>query len=157
MLSSDEIIYNILIEAQKHGNPILEHFHIQYPSRKIAEESNSIFVAVVSSEPNTELFEATEYRDLVEVLVVTKIRDYKDAVTVIKTTIHEIINIIKSNEEDFDVRPIVRNIAPEYNSDFVLNKGHIMVEVLTEIENEKPQDVYDKVCSILVEDIEVEW
>jgi len=156
MLSSDELIYNILIEAQKHGNPILEHFHIQYPSRKIAEESNSIFVADVSSEPNTELFEATEYRDLVEVLVVTKIRDYKDAKTVIKATIHEIINIIKNNTE-FDVTPIVRNIAPEYNSDFVLNKGHIMVEVLTEIENEKPQDVYDKVCSILVEDIEVEW
>ena len=155
MLSSDELIYNILIEAQKHGNPILEHFHIQYPSRKIAEESNSIFVAVVSSEPNTELFEATEYRDLVEVLVVTKIRDYRDAVTVIKTTIHEIINIIKNNTE-FDVTPIVRNIAPEYNPDYVLNKGHIMVEVLTEIENEKPQDVYDKVCSILVEDIEVE-
>ena len=91
MLSIDELIYDILITEQENGNELLQHFHIQYPSPKVAEESNSIFVAVVSSEPNTEMLDSTEYRDLVEILVVTKIKEYRDAVTVIKTTIREII------------------------------------------------------------------
>lgn len=155
MLSSDEIIYNILTNAQQ-DNELLQQLHIEYPSRKVAEESNSIFIAAVSSEPNNEMLDSTEYRDLVEILVTTKIRDYRDAVTVIKTVIREITRILKQSNE-FDVTPIVRNIAPEYNSNFVLNKGHIMVEVLTEIEDNIPQETYDKVCSILINNIEVEW
>lgn len=152
MLSIDELIYDILITEQENGNELLQHFHIQYPSPKVAEESNSIFVAVVSSEPNTEMLDSTEYRDLVEILVVTKIKEYRDAVTVIKTTIREIIRILKEDTQ-FDITPIIRNISAEYNPDFVLNKGHIMVEAITEIENSTPSETYDKVCQILVEDI----
>lgn len=155
MLSADEKIYNILTTAQQ-DNTLLEKFHIEYPSRKIAEESNSIFIAAVSSEPENELFEATEYRDLVEILVITKIRDYRDAVTVIKTVIREIIRILKQSEDIFPVTPITRNISAEYNPDYVLNKGHIFVEALTEIEDNIPDETYEKVCNILVENIEVD-
>ena len=156
MLSSDVIIHDLLLKEKEKGNPILQHFHIQYPSKNVAKESNSIFVAVVSSEPSTEMLDSTEYRDLVEILVVTKIRDYMRAVKVIKTVIKEIIRLIKKFDE-FDVRPVIRNIAPEYNSDFVLNKGHIMVEILTEIDDELDHETLDKVCKILIEDIDVGW
>lgn len=155
MLSTDKIIHDMLLTEKQNGNELLQHFHISYPSKNVARESNSIFVAVVSSEPNTEMFSTTEYRDLVEILVVTKIRDYDRAVLVIKTVIREIIRLIKTSEE-FNVRPIVRNIAPEYNPNFVLNKGHIMVEVLGELEDELPQDTVSNVCKILLEDIEVD-
>lgn len=155
MLSSDEIIYNLILTEKQNGNPILQHFHISYPSTNVARESNTIFVAVVSSEPNTELFETTEYKDLIEILIVTKIRDYKRAKFVIKNVTRELIKLIK-NCTEFDVRPIVRNIAPEYNSNFVLNKGHIMIEILGELEDETPVETIDKVCSILLEDIEVD-
>ena len=153
MLSSDVIIHDLLIKAKNEGNELLQHFHIKYPSPDVAVESNSIFVGAVSSEPNQELFETTEYRDLVEVLVVTKIRDYENAVTVIKTVIREIVKLIKSSA-DFPVRPIVRNIAPEYNQNFVLTKGHIMVECLTEIEEEIPEDTVKNVCNILIKEVE---
>lgn len=155
MLSSDEIIFNLLKEAKENGNEILQHFHISYPNKTIVKESNSIYVAVVSSEPNTELFDATEYRDLVEVMVVTKIKDYRRAVTVIKTVIREIIRLIKTYDE-FPIRPEIRNIAPEYNPNFIINKGHIMVEVLTEIDDCLTEDIVDNVCKILSEDIEVD-
>lgn len=155
MLSSDEKIFNLIVKKKKDGNELLQHFNISYPSKKIAEESNSIYIASVSAEPNQELLDSTEYRDLVEILVVTKIKDYKRAIKVIKTVIREITRILKQSDE-FDVKPIVRNIAPEYNPNFILNKGHIMVEVLTEIDDDIPQETYDKVCKILMEDIEVE-
>lgn len=155
MLSSDEKIFNLIVKNKKDGNELLQHFNISYPSKRIAKESNSIYVASVSSEPNQEMLDSTEYRDLVEILVVTKIEDYKRAIKVIKTVIREIIRILKQSDE-FDVTPIIRNIAPEYNPNFVLNKGHIMVEVLTEIDDNISQETYDKVCKILVNDIEVE-
>lgn len=155
MLSSDVKIHDLLLKAKNDGNPLLKHFHIQYPSKNVARDSNSIFIAVVSSEPNEELFEATEYRDLVEVLIVTKIREYTKAVQVIKTVTREIIRLIKASD-DFDITPVIRNIAPEYNPNFVLNKGHIMVEVLTKIEDVINEETYGNVCKILVNDIEVE-
>ena len=103
-----------------------------------------------------EIFQVTEYRDLVEILVITKIRDYRGAVTVIKTVIREIIRILKQSEDIFPVTPITRNISAEYNPDYVLNKGHIFVEALTEIEDNIPDETYEKVCNILVENIEVD-
>ena len=156
MLTSDAKIYNTLIQAKKDGNKLLNKFHIQYPSKDaVAQESNSIIVAVVSSEPNEELLDATEYRDLIEVLIVTKIRDYDRAVRVIKTVTREIIQLLKLSDE-FEVRPIVRNISPEYNSDFVLSRGHVLVEVLSSIDTFDDTEEYEKVCEILVEDIEIE-
>lgn len=154
MLSTDVIIYDLLVKAKKDGNKLLQHFQIGYPSKQITKDSNSIYIATVSTEPNQELFESTEYRDLVEILVVTKIKDYRRAVEVIKTIVREIIKLIKKYD-GFDNKPIVRNIAPEYNPNFLLNKGHIMVEVLTEIEDEIDSKTYDKVCKILVEDIDI--
>ena len=44
MLSADETILNILSEEKKNGNQLLKHFHIQHPSKQVAEESNSIYV-----------------------------------------------------------------------------------------------------------------
>lgn len=153
MLSSDEKIFNLIVKKKKDGDELLQHFNISYPSKRIATESNSIYVASVSSEPNQEVFDGTEYRDLVEILVVTKIKDYKRAIKVIKTVISKLIKIIKESE-DFDVRPIVRNIAPEYNPNFVLNKGHIMVECITEIEPDISDETIEKVCDIILEEVE---
>lgn len=154
MLSSDEIIYNYLLQEKENGNQLLQYFHISYPSKNIARESNSIYVACVSSEPESETLEGTEYRDLIEILVVTKIRDYKRAVTVIKTIISEIIRLIKECP-DFVTRPVIRNISPEYNQDFVLTKGHIMVECLSGVEDYNEPELIGNVCKILIEDIEV--
>ena len=157
MLSSDELIYNILINEKNNGNRLLQGFNIKYPDKTVMSESNTIYVAAVSSEPNNELFEGTEYRDLVEILVVTKIRDYQRALKVIKTTIREIISILKNKTNDLPHRPIIRNISPEYNPNFVLNKGHLMVEVLTEIEDDEPDtETYESVCSILLDDNNIE-
>ena len=80
MLSTDEIIYSILTNEKKNGNQILNHFQINYPSKKVASESNSIFIGVVSSEIHTEMTDASEYKDLIEILITTKIKDYKRAI-----------------------------------------------------------------------------
>ena len=157
MLSSDETIFSILKNEKNNGNEILKHFQIMYPSKKVASESNSIFIAAVSSEINEEMYDASEYRDLVEILITTKIKDYQRAILTIKTVSREIIRLIRKNSDLFPVKPSVRNIAPEYNSNYVLNRGHIMIECLTDFEDYINDDeTVEKVCKILLNDVGVE-
>lgn len=157
MLSSDEIIYKILIDNKKEGNKLLEKFHIRYPSKDvIAQESNSIVIGVVSTEQHEEFLEASSYRDLTEILIVTKIKDYNRAVKVIKTVTREVNRLLKKNTDKFPNRVAIRNIAPEYNQDFVLNKGHIMVECITApVDDDIEEEEIDAVCKILLEDMEI--
>lgn len=156
MLESDEIIYNYLIETKENGNELLQHFHIKYPDKNIVMESNSIFVGAISSETETETNAGTEYRDLIEILVTTKIKDHDRAVRVIKTTIREVIRVIKECPY-FTPRPRVRNISADYDSrNYLLNRGHIMVECLSGVEDYDAPDDVKNVCKILVEDMEVE-
>lgn len=154
MLETDNIILKLLIDEKKNGNELLKHFHIQHPSKRVAEESNSIFVACVSSENNIDGFTFSTFRDLVEILIVTKQKDYSKAIKIIKTVSMEICKIIMKNRNKFPNQPTIRNINPEFNMDFVLTRGHIMVQVNTEpTDFEIDDETYKNVCSIIVDDI----
>ena len=157
MLSTDNIILKILQEAQNDGNPLLKPFIIQHPNNRVAEESNSIFVACVDSENNLEGFDFERYRDLVEILIVTKQREYSEAVKIIKGVSYEICRLIKKNKHDFPEKPVIRNVSPEYNRDFVLTRGHIMVQCLTEpINYDLSEDEYENICNIIIDKMEEE-
>lgn len=154
MLKTDEIILDILQTAKNDGNELLQHFLIQYPSKRIAEESNSVFVACVSSENNLDGFDFSSFRDLVEILIVTKQVEYHKAITIIKTISKEICRLIMTNLDKFPNKPVIRNINPEFNMDFVFTRGHIMVEVKTEpIDFDVTDDEYN-ICNVILKDME---
>ena len=153
MLSSDVIIRDILTNAKNSGNSLLEPFHITYPTSKLAEESNSIFVACVSSENNIDGFEFNTFTDLVEILIVTKQKDYNKAITIIKTISNEICGLILKNRDKFPNKPVIRNINPMFNMDYILNRGQIMIQVNTEpVDFNITEDEYTICRSLLNEE-----
>lgn len=155
ILETDEIIYNILKTAKEDGAKILEPYIIRYPSDVVMKESNAIYVATVDSESVNEGYDFSQYNDLVEILIVTKQRDYQKAIRVIKGTSRYIVGLIKQNKSQFSNSPIIRNITPEYNRNFVLTRGHIMVQVRTNpIDDIVSEEEQLEICKILVEDIE---
>ena len=156
MLQSDEIILRILLKAKNDGNELLKHFKIGYPSKQVVQESNSIFVGAIDSESNIEGFEFSSFTDLVEILIVTKNRKYSEAVKVIKTIAKEITRLIYENNDLFDNKPVIRNITPEYNRDFVLTRGHLRIQVKTEPESLVPSEEEYYLCNLLLERIEEE-
>lgn len=157
MLQSDEIIFNILKTAKEDGNELLHYFKLGYPSRLIAKDVNSIFVASVDSESYQEGTDYSQYRDMVEIVVVTKKRDYLESLDVIKTVCREIVKLIYENVDKFHNKPVVRNITPDYGTDYVVNRGHIMVQVTTEpFRFDNNEADINRVCQILVNDIEEE-
>jgi len=154
MLHSDEIILQILLTAKNDGNALLKHFKIGYPSKQVVQESNNIFVGAVDSESNIEGYEFSSYTDLVEVLIVTKNRNYAESVKIIKIVAKEIAKLIYENIDLFDDKPIIRNLTPEYNKDFVLTRGHMRIQVKSKPETLVPSDEEYYLCNILLEKIE---
>lgn len=155
MLSTDETILNILIDAKTEGNELLQYFKINYPSEKVSEESNSIFIASVDSESHTLAMDSQAFVDRVEVLIVTKNRDYQKAIDIIKTVSKEVISLVMKNSHLFPNKPVVERVTPEYSNDFVLTRGHIMFRVNTGMDDFDIAEEKTRICQILTEDMEV--
>lgn len=156
MLSTDETILNILLDAKSNGNQLLQYFKIGYPSKQVAEESNSIFVASVDSEANEVGYTFQSFIDRVEILIVTKNQDYRKAINIIKSVSREVMKVISENVDLFDNKPIFERVTPEYNSSYALTRGHIMVQVKTSPVDLELDDDYVTICQILTEDMEVD-
>ena len=157
MLQLDETIVKILLKEKSDGNQLLKHFKIGYPSKNVVQESNSIFVGAVDSETNVEGYDFSTYTDLVEVLIVTKNRNYHESIKIIKIISKEIMKLIYKNIDLFDNKPIIRNITPEYNrDDFVLTRGHMMIQVKSKVESLVPSEDEYTLCNILLNKIEEE-
>ena len=59
--------------------------------------------------------------------------------------------------ERFPNKPVVRNINPVFNVDYVLNRGQIMVQVVTEpFEFEELSEEEIDICCIYIDEIEEE-
>lgn len=155
MLSTDETILNILIDAKTEGNELLQYFKINYPSEKVSEESNSIFIATVDSESHTFAMDSQAFVDRVEVLIVTKNRDYQKAISIIKTVSREVISLVMKNSHLFPNKPVVERVTPEYSNDFVLTRGHIMFRVNTGMDDFDITEEKLRICQILTEDMDV--
>ena len=155
MLSTDETILNILIDAKTEGNELLQYFKINYPSEKVSEESNSIFIASVDSESHTLAMDSQAFVDRVEVLIVTKNRDYQKAIDIIKTVSKEVISLVMKNSHLFPNKPVVERVTPEYSNDFVLTRGHIMFRVNTGMNDFDITEEKLRICQILTEDMDV--
>lgn len=157
MLSTDDTILNILNTEKINGNKLLQHFKISYPDKNLAQENNCIFIAVVSSENQLNGFEFEQFKDLVEILVVTKQKDNLKGIKVIKTVSYEICKLIMEHRDEFPNKPVIRNINPYFDVNMILKRGQIMVQVNTEpVDFEISDDTIDHVCSIISEDIEIE-
>jgi len=157
MLSVDNTILEILNTAKLEGNQLLQKFKIGYPDKRLAQENNCILVAVVSSENNLDGYDFNTFKDLVEILVVSKHKDNFKAIEIIKAISYEVCRLIVTNKDKFPNKPVIRNVNPYFDVDMILSRGQIMVQVITE-----PTDFLvseadiENVCSLLSEDIEME-
>jgi len=119
----------------------------------LAQENNTILVACVSSENQLSGFDFEEFRDLVEILIVTKQEDNIKASKIIKTVSYEICRLIMKNMELFPNKPIIRNINPFFDVDMTLTRGQVMVNVNTEpVDFDLSEDIITEVCNLISED-----
>lgn len=156
MLETDTIILNTLLEAQE-DNQLLKMFKITYPDKGLADEINKIEVSCVSAENNITGFDHESFTDMVEILISTKKLEYKKGIRVIKTVAKEIRKVLRANPY-LNQRLVNRSISPLYEKGTLqIKKGHMIFQFKTEPEkDENTDDEIDKICSILIEDIEVE-
>lgn len=167
MLQTDEKIVEILMkEKHENKNPLLQHFKISYPNPNIAQESNTIFVGIADYESGDNGFDFDSGTDLVDILVVTKKRPnkynkktdktiYDESKHIIKIVLLEIRRLLQLDEnvEILGNMPRFRNITPEYSKNYVINRGHMMLQLKVIDEITDYSEDFERVCNILLEDI----
>ena len=170
MLQTDERIVEILLkEKYENHNELLQHFKISYPNNSIAQMSNSIFVGIADYESKESGFDFDKGTDLVDILVVTKKIDnqgskksdkkiYSESKKIIKTVMLEIRRLLQKDENITILGgvPRFRNITPEYSPNYVLNRGHMMLQLSVIDEMGDADEDFRCVCDLLVENIEIE-
>lgn len=170
MLTTDEKIVEILLnEKTNNNNPLLQHFKISYPNNTIAQMSNTIFVGVADYESKENGFDFDKGTDLVDILVVTKKVDnkgnkktdkqiYSESKKIIKTVMLEIRRILQKDDNVAILGglPRFRNITPEYSPNYVLNRGHMMLQLNVIDDIFYDSESIERVCELLVENIEQE-
>lgn len=152
MLSTDLDIRDELIENQK-TDKLLKLFEIRLPDKQLAEESNSIYIASVDAEDHNSGLDFLQFRDMVEILIITKNLDYEDAVEVIRTVARRIIHVLR-NSKKFNNRLVFRNLTLEYSpGSMELKRGHMLIQKVCDPEpDELTEAEYKKVCKIIMED-----
>ena len=75
---------------------------------------------------------------------------------IIKTVSYEICRLIMINRRKFPNKPVIRNINPELNMDFILTRGHIMVQCKTEPINFDISDDEYNICDLILQGIDID-
>lgn len=127
-LTSDILIYNILNKTE---DEFISKCNLKFIDKSVpAEEDDTIYVASVDLEDNTEMFDGTEYRALVNIYVKTKDTDYLNGSRFLRTVVKHIKYVLKHDEECKARGIRFRNIRYEYGSGYTLKGLHLLVQLL---------------------------
>ena len=90
-------IYKLLKEAQAEDE-VLKRFNIQFPSRRIAESSNSIFVGLSEVRATERTHQSQHYEELIDIIIVTKQKKYFEASKIYDTVTDKILKVLRSSD-----------------------------------------------------------
>jgi len=127
-MTSDILIYNILKESD---DEFIKKCNLKFIDKSVpAQEDDTIYIANVDLEPQQELFEATQYKALVNIFVKTKDTNYLEASRFLRTVVKHIKYVLRNDNECKSRRIIFRNTTFEYGSGYTLKGLHLLVQML---------------------------
>jgi len=127
-MTSDILIYNILKESD---DEFIKKCNLKFIDRSVpAQEDDTIYIANVDLETQQELFEATQYKALVNIFVKTKDTNYLEASRFLRTVVKHIKYVLRNDNECKARRIIFRNTTFEYGSGYTLKGLHLLVQML---------------------------
>ena len=90
-------IYKLLKEAQQ-DDDVLKHFNIQFPNRRIAESSNSIFIGLSEARADERTHQSQFYEELIDIIIVTKQKKYFEASKIYDAVTNIILRILRESD-----------------------------------------------------------
>ena len=127
-MTSDILIFNILSES---NDDFIRKCNLKFIDKSVpAQEDDTIYVANVDLETHQELFEATQYKALVNIYVKTKDTNYLEASRFLRTVVKHIKYVLRNDDECKARRITFRNTTFEYGSGYTLKGVHLLVQML---------------------------
>ena len=138
-LTSDLLVYNTLKNCQ---DEFIKSCNLQFINRSVpASENNTIYVAGIGLDNQTDNFDGCKYRASVNVYVKTKNTDYLTGSKFLRTVVKHIKRVLRDDDECRRRNISFRNISYEYGSEYTLKGLHLLIN-LTEFEYYNTDDDY---------------
>lgn len=153
MFDIDYKILSFLLAKQNEGDAILEQFKIQFPSKRISHDSNSIFIGLAESTATNKTHESQYYNNLVDIIITTKNKEYVKASKIFRAVSKRVISLLRQSKEFSDSFNVVSYIPKYDESTLVLKQA----DLLLSFESLEEFNITDEeIKNILIGDVTIE-
>lgn len=92
-------IYKLLKEAQEQEDEtLLKRFNIQFPSQRIAESSNNIFIGLSEVRASERTHQSQFYEEMIDIIIVTRQKRYLEASKIYDAVTDKILEVLRSSD-----------------------------------------------------------
>lgn len=143
MIDFDYQIYRSLLQTD---DKFIKACNIQFVNKSVPlNDDNGIYVAFVSSDLDTALFDGEAYRETVDVYVKTLNTDYLESSRFLRSVVLSIRKLLKTDTDLIDYSPVITSTQYEYGDNFETKGVHIVVTGKSlEID---PDEEYECICT----------
>lgn len=153
MFDIDYKILSFLLAKQNEGDAILEQFKIQFPSKRISHDSNSIFIGLAESTATDRTHESQYYNNLVDIIITTKNKEYIKAIKIFRAVSKRVISLLRQSKEFSDSFNVV-SFIPKYDEATLVLK---QADLLLSFESLEEFNITDEeIKNILIGDVTIE-
>ena len=143
-----------VLKREQIENPILSEFLLKYPSKEIAQSSNTIYIGFSEARATNRTHNSQDYDELIDIIITTKQIDYYESAKIYKVMTDIILKALRKDDYLRD-RMSVISFMHKYNSNNTLQFGELLLSFKTTerfdkdaIDYDDKDWVYDIVCSI---------
>lgn len=153
MFDIDYKILSFLLAKQNEGDAILEQFNIRFPSKRISQDSNSIFIGLAESTATDRTHESQYYNNLVDIIITTKNKEYVKASKIFRAVSKRVISLLRQSKEFSDSFNVV-SFIPKYDEATLVLK---QADLLLSFESLEEFNITDEeIKNILIGDVTIE-
>lgn len=142
-----------VLKKEQIENPILSEFLLKYPSKQIAQSSNTIYIGFSEARATNRTHNSQNYDELIDIIITTKQIDYYESAKIYKVVCDIILKTLRKDDYLRDKMSVI-SFMHKYNSDNTLQFGELLLSFNT-VEKFDKMDIYDDedwvydiICSI---------
>ena len=119
-----------VLKKEQVDNPILSQFLFKYPSKEIAQSSNTIYIGFSEARATNRTHNSQDYDELIDIIITTKQIDYYESAKIYKVVVDLILQTLRKDDYLRD-RMTVISFMHKYNSDNTLQLGELLLSFKT--------------------------
>lgn len=143
LIDFDYQVYRSLLQSD---DKFIKACNIQFVDKSVPlNDSNGIYVAFVSSDLDTALFDGEAYRETVDLYVKTLQTDYLESSRFLRSIVLSVRKLLKTDTDLINYSPVIQSVQYEYGDNFETKGVHIVLNGKS-LEKD-PDEEFECICT----------